>query len=137
MKVCKSCSKNRRLTSFYVSYKYKGKSIYSAECKKCSRKRTIEYGKKNKDKRYGACIKYLYGISLELYKEILKIQQNKCAICKSTKTQKNKKRFDIDHNHETGEVRGLLCHNCNLGLGNFKENTKALKSAIEYLGERN
>jgi len=41
----------------------------------------------------------------------------------------------IDHDHETGKVRGILCVNCNLGLGSFKDNPKVLKNAINYLGD--
>lgn len=44
-----------------------------------------------------------------------------------------KKSLSIDHNHQTGKVRGLLCHHCNVGLGHFKDNIELLNSALDYL----
>lgn len=133
MKICKSCKKLRQNKSFYISYTRKGTSILSSECKDCSKKRTITYGKKNKDKRYSATIKHLYGITKEDYEKLLKDQNNKCKICLGKETHKSKKKFNIDHCHKTGKVRGLLCNRCNVGLGRFRDNINILKNAIEYL----
>lgn len=55
--------------------------------------------------------------------------QKTCAICQS----KPRARLHIDHNHKTGKYRGLLCDNCNLGLGHFKDSPTLLALAIEYL----
>ena len=68
----------------------------------------------------------------------LKIQNNVCAICKNPETAKDKKtncvrRMAIDHDHNTGAIRGLLCSNCNNGLGRFKDSRDYLQSAIKYL----
>lgn len=72
-----------------------------------------------------------YGITEDEYDIILFEQEDKCAIC-----GKHKNDFEqslcIDHIHETGEIRGLLCKQCNLGLGNFKDNVEVLQSAIKY-----
>jgi hypothetical protein len=57
-------------------------------------------------------------------------QNNLCAICNNP--SKNKA-LAIDHNHKTGEVRGLLCHHCNLAIGLFKEDIDVFTSAIKYL----
>jgi hypothetical protein len=63
----------------------------------------------------------------------------KCPICKQTEQQarghniKNRSMWCADHNHDTNQFRGWLCHKCNLGLGNFADNLQRLKSAIEYL----
>jgi hypothetical protein len=78
-------------------------------------------------------ITYLYGLSEEDYYLMLDDQDNKCAICK---TDRWAGKFDVpnvDHNHDTGKVRGLLCADCNFGLGNFKDSIERLQSAIEYL----
>lgn len=79
-------------------------------------------------------LKSTYGLTVEDYDAILSSQDNKCAICKSD-TPYGKGRFHVDHNHETGEIRGLLCHYCNLALGNFKDNVSNLLSAIAYLNK--
>lgn len=77
-----------------------------------------------------------YGMT---YKEVLSLrekQDNLCAICGETGFMMNervKSSLNVDHCHETGEVRGLLCHNCNRGLGLFQDSVSRLKSAIAYL----
>ena len=74
-----------------------------------------------------------YGITLNDYYEMEKHQDYKCAICGTTEKNKRTKYFDVDHCHETGKVRGLLCTNCNQGLGKFKDNIHLLKQVITYL----
>jgi hypothetical protein len=72
-----------------------------------------------------------YGMSLDDFDTMLASQGNKCAICKSEKH--NSKNWMIDHDHETGEIRGILCHGCNIGLGGFRDNPDSLMSAVDYL----
>ena len=73
-----------------------------------------------------------YGITEEQYKIMVIQQNNKCLICgKSSNNQI--RRLAIDHCHTTGKIRGLLCDNCNLGLGAFQDNPEILQSAIKYL----
>ena len=77
-----------------------------------------------------------FGITLDEYNDMLTIQGNVCAICKQEETSKFKgtvRALAVDHNHTTGQVRGLLCNACNWSLGAMKENITYLKSAIEYL----
>lgn len=79
------------------------------------------------------------GLPENHYKTMYSNQNGLCAICGKPETYKNGynkgklKRFAIDHDHDTGEVRGLLCQRCNQGLGSFKDNIETLKSAINYL----
>lgn len=68
----------------------------------------------------------------EYYDELLKSQDNKCAICK-THQQDLKRTLSVDHDHNTGKVRGLLCDNCNRALGYFKDDTSILEVAKNYL----
>lgn len=79
-----------------------------------------------------------YGITPDHYNQMVLIQNNCCAICGKPETavhNKTKKvqKLAVDHNHETGEVRGLLCQDCNRGLGKFHENITSLENAIKYL----
>jgi hypothetical protein len=74
----------------------------------------------------------------ELYYEMLKQQENKCAICNEEETRKSRTdgkicALAIDHCHNTGKIRGLLCHGCNTGLGKFKDDINILLKAIQYL----
>ena len=68
-----------------------------------------------------------YGISLNQYNDMVKIQNGKCAICRCNE------RLVVDHNHDSGQVRELLCHGCNSGIGFFKENVDNLLKSIEYI----
>jgi hypothetical protein len=70
-----------------------------------------------------------FGITLDQVNEIRSRQQNKCGICASDNPT------HIDHCHSTGVVRGILCHHCNLGLGNFKDSTSRMGKAIEYINK--
>ena len=63
---------------------------------------------------------------------ILQEQNNSCAIC-GVHVEESATRFVIDHNHETNTVRGILCNNCNVGLGFFKDQPGRLGQAIKYL----
>jgi hypothetical protein len=85
-------------------------------------------------------MKSKYGISLAKYNEMLELQDGVCKICKKEETAKSRnssksRGLAIDHCHETGQVRGLLCTKCNTALGGFKDDPNLLKKAIEYLNE--
>ena len=77
-----------------------------------------------------------YGLTPEDRQRMIADQHGKCAICQNP-FDLSKGTFHgavhVDHNHSTGKVRGLLCSQCNFGVGNFKEKIKTLKNAIEYL----
>jgi len=76
----------------------------------------------------------VYGISIKDYNTMLKNQKNCCAICGVDNPQRGgSEYFMIDHCHETGKVRGLLCHLCNSGLGRFKDSKQFLLNALSYL----
>ena len=76
--------------------------------------------------------KIKYGVTSEQYKQMFDAQAGKCAIC--GKHQSILKRgLAVDHDHITGDVRGLLCPSCNLGLGMFKDTQDLLMSAVKYL----
>ena len=71
---------------------------------------------KRRDKPYLAQVKYRYKLSAADYYALLDIQGGRCAICHVPSEQMGE-RLAVDHNHETGEVRGLLCRPCNAALG--------------------
>lgn len=74
-----------------------------------------------------------YGITHAAYEELLKRQQGKCAICQSADCREKSGFWCIDHDHVTGQVRGLLCRMCNVGLGNLQESRLVLAMAVDYL----
>lgn len=73
-----------------------------------------------------------YGLSIEEYENRFIKQEGKCLIC-SRHQSLLLKRLRVDHNHETGEIRGLLCDQCNTAIGLFKEDTEIMKKAISYI----
>lgn len=103
-------------------------------CKECACKRHKEYRQrpetitKDRDRRY---VKQ-YGITLAQYDDMLEDQDNQCKLC-GTDDAGGKGRFHVDHCHSTQVVRGLLCHCCNLMLGQAKDDVTILAKAIQYL----
>ena len=93
--------------------------------------RTRKWKKLNPDKVRNTNLMWKYGITLEEWKKLFRMQDNKCAICKSSST--NGKNWHTDHDHKTNKVRGILCNLCNLGLGKFKDDPLILENAIAYL----
>ena len=75
-----------------------------------------------------------YNISIEDYNELLNIQDSKCAIC-NRHISEFTSRFDIDHCHVTGKIKGLLCNNCNAGVGLLNDDVNLIKNAIIYLNK--
>ena len=75
-----------------------------------------------------------YGITQEQYDSMLEAQGGVCDIClkDDPKAPARANCFVVDHDHETGKVRGLLCHACNRGLGNFQDDLTILLSSVNY-----
>lgn len=79
-----------------------------------------------------------FGITLAEYRELLEAQGGRCAICRRVpdEADPNGWRFCVDHDHETGAVRGLLCRTCNIGLGAFRDDPRLLDAATRYITGR-
>jgi hypothetical protein len=96
-----------------------------------------ERGRLNRAKNHGSGkayrLKYRHGISIEQYDQMLEAQDHKCAICQQYPRGNLKNPWHVDHDHSSGKVRGILCHSCNTGLGNFNDNPEILKRALGYL----
>lgn len=74
-----------------------------------------------------------YGITVERYDELLAEQDGVCAICSGPPFGKSDRFYHVDHDHETGAIRGLLCHSCNLLLAQARDSVDRLHAAIAYL----
>jgi hypothetical protein len=75
---------------------------------------------------------YLYGLTPDQFATMLADQGGRCAICRAD-TPGGKGGWHVDHNHDTNAVRGLLCHDCNLGVGQFGDDPDRLIAAAAYL----
>lgn len=123
-KTCRVCKQELELDKFIVDKR--NKDGHGARCKPCTYA-TKTYSPE-RQKRYKN--RALYNLEPEQYQALHEQQNYCCKICK--------KKFDelyVDHCHTTGKVRGLLCHNCNVGLGHLKDNVEYLTNAIEYVQE--
>lgn len=80
----------------------------------------------------GRHLERAYGISIADYERMLAAQGGGCAICRKPPRSEGM-RFAVDHDHDTGRIRGLLCHPCNGGLGVFGDSIDGLRRALNYL----
>lgn len=78
-------------------------------------------------------MKQCYGIGLPDYMKMYAAQEGKCKVCGGERPNFGKQGLVIDHCHSEGNIRGLLCSQCNTGLGHFKDDVQLLQKAIEYL----
>lgn len=117
-----------------------GKYYAKGKCNVCYSRARIaskpglkeEYDRRKRER----VLEELYGITHARYEEMVEMQGGRCAICEeSLKTveSKNVKHYCVDHDHKTGQVRGILCTNCNFGIGHFKDDETRLQSALMYI----
>lgn len=150
VKICSKCKEEKSFSCFYKSKKgcKHGLSSYCKECYKILRhtrwKRDKEKVKQqykkweqnNPDKRKNIQLRNNHGLTLDDYNAMLKNQRGVCAICGRPERIKHKEKIRdlaVDHNHQTGKIRQLLCGNCNYMLGHADENITILQNAITYL----
>lgn len=113
---------------------YHKKSMNNPEYRKKKYLQNKENRKRNPrsfEKRKNEWLKYNYRITLEDYKNMLEQQGGVCAIC--FQPCKTKKDLAVDHNHNTGKVRGLLCSNCNRAIGMLQEDPAIIDRAKQYI----
>lgn len=138
-RICLICDKEFNPTNSRQAYCGNKKNQQS-----CSYKRWRNVGSGINEKEKQRITKYRknhhfksrYGITYDDYQVLLNKQNWVCAICGGKTQQKNGLiSLNVDHDHVTGKVRGLLCFNCNTSLGKFKDDVNLLKKAINYLND--
>lgn len=138
-KECKDCGEKKSLDCFHRHPQTKDGHIN--QCRVCRAKWTkshrIKHGRNDTSEVYRrGNLKRKYGISLEDYDDMLASQDGVCAICGEVETRKRMGKvlpLAVDHCHDGGHIRGLLCGACNMGLGSFKDSIDVMMSAIEYI----
>ena len=132
-KHCRTCEQVKPLADFW-----KGQSA----CISCSKiKQKTWWASHSPKKRLEQHLKYKYGVTHDEFRAAWDAQQGACAICctelPDLMTYDNRRRgYAIDHNHESGAFRGILCLKCNSLLGMASESIDVLKAAMKYLNER-
>lgn len=148
-KVCTRCEKEKSIEAFrFIRTNKNGTLLYASQCIECktevSRERYRNFPKEKRaeiyrekkekttfESRKDVRLKYRFGISLEIFNQMLLEQGSICKICEYDITEETAR---VDHCHKSGKVRALLCHHCNTGIEHFKEDPEILLRAINYLG---
>ena len=141
VKICKVCGRTNEEVEFKPSrnlcvdcYKLRQKTWYEENKEEILASDKAEYNATPVETRFSSRLHSIYGKSRVWFEKLLELQKYKCAICGADKPG-GKGFWHLDHNHGTGECRGFLCHQCNLGIGHLKENEETLLSAIRYLND--
>ena len=128
---CSICGQEQPTENFYRNRR---------SCKSCLRDSQRRYRAERPDYHHGRNLRQRYGICPDEYQTLLANQNNTCPICEveisETLEYKGSRSAVVDHNHDTGDVRGILCSMCNKMLGHARESTDILYKAIVYLSER-
>lgn len=115
---------------FYV-FPYRVRLNQAKFCSRvCVNNYITQYIGDKKYRKFQSILKTKYKISIDDFEKLKIIQKNKCAICNRVR------KLVIDHNHDNNRVRGLLCTQCNTGLGLFDDNKILLNDAITYLNKQ-
>lgn len=127
-KSCRTCSDVKSVESFHRSKK--SKDGYQSQCKACQKARLSSPENAERRRHYAwlASIKK-FGITEDQYNQMLEKQLGLCAICHKPDTIK----LAVDHCHETGKVRGLLCKRCNMAIGLLDDDPDRIISAALYV----
>lgn len=144
-KHCSGCKQTKDASEFHKNRCTRDGLAYC--CKACRKsnpkekqgsvRRSIAARKRNPARHNANARKYRLGVSREDYEALLKAQDGKCGICHEPESDRHQsgqlKTLAVDHDHETGAIRGLLCSRCNRALGGFGDDPALLQAAIGYL----
>lgn len=128
---CKRCEETKLIGEFYISKGEKGKARIDTWCKDCRKKKQPYTFRANRQH-----IVRTYGITIEQYDRMYEAQNGVCASCGLPETKIQYGRvmmLAVDHDHETGRVRGLLCADCNRALGLLKDNPSRIAGMLKYV----
>ena len=133
LKYCGKCDewKPKTLEFFYFR---KARNCWEGPCRQCRSDRgKEEYATRSPEARnnWAASIKYRYGITEDEYWERFENQRGVCKICK--RPQKDGRKLAVDHDHLTGEIRGLLCYKCNTAAGLIDDDPVLAEQLMLYL----
>lgn len=134
MKLCKKCGCEKPEDEFRpMARTGKNKNYRRTFCRSCDR----EYERvERRDYRKNWQLQKTYGITLDEYHEMFNAQGGVCAICRKPEADSTNglvHMLAVDHDHENGNVRALLCKKCNTALGLFAHDLNLLRRAFEYL----
>lgn len=130
----KRCTMCREVFDLENYYRLKATGKVFSYCKSCTKNNQLT--RRNQAQRTARNRRTRLGIDAATATRLLQAQRGLCAICKSgTSVLKDgrERSLDLDHDHDSGEIRGFLCIRCNRGIGIFSDNIETLSAAIAYL----
>ena len=139
MKTCNTCNETKELTEYHKAKV--NKDGHENRCKACKQAWQSDPAQRAARARrsWKYSIKVNYGMTPEDYYKMVEEQGNKCAACDTPWEELVNhvwERWCVDHNHNTGEVRGLLCNGCNAAAGHAQDDPKILRGIANYLEDR-
>jgi hypothetical protein len=148
-KICSSCKLAKPINCFGVRPEYR--DGYRNQCNSCRTQSTAKYLKTEVGSKLAAAnrerkkqsnppdserwrkLQIKYGVSRSLYESLVIKQDGKCAVCRSSDPRNNRGVLVVDHCHDTGRIRGLLCTPCNTAIGNLGDTLEGIEAAARYL----
>ncbi len=128
MRTCTKCGVEQQESAYY-----KAGNGLRGDCKKCNSRASNARYHRDPEKRWEYLLGYHYGMTMAEYSDMLRAQGGTCAICGSLEPGHSRQRMHVDHDHQTGMIRGLLCNTCNRVLGLMCDNPVNLRAAADYL----
>jgi Recombination endonuclease VII len=133
-RVCRVCEVRKSMSEFH----WTASRIHRArKCKACAHARQVEIRAGRREEQSAAVrahhLRRVYGLTPEQVLAMLEEQGSACGLCGKPFGEASGERMHIDHCHETGHVRALLCHNCNVGIGHFQDDEALVLRAAAYL----
>lgn len=125
-KMCRRCGTEKPSSEF--AQHLKSKDGLQSQCRTC----VVEWNANNANLRKDKKLQKNYGITLSQYNEILSRQGERCGCCGTDSTDVVGYMY-VDHDHDTGEIRGILCFRCNTGIGMLGDTLESLEKAVCYL----
>lgn len=129
-KTCSECGKTKPTDDFGLA-RTRPDGLNN-RCRPCNLEYARAWRLRNKDRERVRALGR-YGMSLDDYDRLFARQRGRCAICSTTKGGGRGPHLHVDHCHDSGRIRGLLCNNCNRGLGLLGDSAEALAAASSYL----
>jgi hypothetical protein len=123
--LCRKCGETKPRSEFYTK-------PFKRRCRVCIRQETQDWRDRNREAVRSMSranrLKTMYGITVMEWAALVLASGGFCALCGREEP------LSVDHDHETGAIRGMLCRTCNTGLGCFRDDTALLDEAKKYLG---
>lgn len=140
VKTCKKCGELKPLSEYSFKRPKNRKPGLQPRCKTCCKEDTKQWrNSQSLDRLKDLYLQRTYGVTIQWYQDTLALQHNTCPICNKAfifQGELGPASPVVDHCHTHGHVRGIICNECNRGLGYFKDNPKALINAAKYLTDQ-